>query len=497
MNTSFPANRLLQTLAVVEQRLGLHFPASRRTELANLLAKTVSEAAAQNVDWVGPLERGDMPDEVAQLLARHLTVGETYFFREPGTLDVLERQILPELVRQRADGSRQLRLWSAGCCTGEEPYTLAMILERLLPDIGGWDIHILATDLNQDFLDRAAQGVYRDWSFRQTLPGIKERFFRETRPGTYVLNPRTQARVTFARLNLAKDDYPSPRVDTGRMDVILCRNVLMYFSDRQAQAVMHRLHRSLTPSGWLAVSPTEHALRRTPGFRSVHFEGAFLYQKTNDADTPQASPTPAPTLFSPAPTSLLSPSLATSRQSPPAKPVPDTRPTPTIGPSPSGSDLALELFRQDRHEECELAIKQVLQTSPADPVALGLRARLIANRGQLADALHACDVALGVDKMNPSLHCLRARILEELGRQGEADAALRRVLYLEPSSIPAHFGLGNLALHQDKKAQARRSFTHVLDLLQGLQPDAELPDMDGLTAGRLSAVTRALINTAA
>jgi chemotaxis protein methyltransferase CheR len=500
MIPSFSSERLIQILAFIEQRLGLHFPASRRAEVENLLIEAASEVAGNGASptWMGKLEQGEISDDVLQALARRLTVGETYFFREPGVLDVLERTILPELICSRANGSRHLRLWSAGCCTGEEPYTLAMILERLLPDIDRWHVHILATDINQAFLERAVQGVYKDWSFRQIPPGIKDRFFRETPSGAHVINPRTKARVTFAQLNLANDVYPSAIHDTADMDVILCRNVLMYFSERQAQAAMDRLHRALTPSGWLVVSPTEHALRRMPGFRSVCFDNVFLYQKTTDADAPAElsslllNPVAFPVFGLP-----LQPSNFPSVLE--AKAVPMIWPAPriTAPPAPKIVDSALDLFRQGRHDECDLAIRQTLQTEPNHPVALGLRAHLAANRGQLVDALHACDIALGVDKMNPALHCLHARILVELGRQEEADAALRRVLYLEPTSIPAHFGLGNLALHQDKKAQARRSFGLVLTLLEGLQPGTELPDMDGLTAGRLTEVTRTLINTAA
>ncbi len=468
MNATSAAARFSQALALIEQRLGLHFPPSRQEELAKLLAEAAAEAGEADIaGWVNRLEQGGLPDRTLEVLAQRLTVGETYFFREPATLAVLENHLLPQLVRRRKKGSRHLRLWSAGCCTGEEPYTLAMMLERLLPDIDDWNIHILATDLNQEFLDRAALGVYKDWSFRQIPPGIKDRFFRTTEAGCHVLNPRTRARVTFVQLNLAKDVYPSPVHDTGNMDVILCRNVLMYFSERQAHAAMTRLHRSLTPSGWLAVSPTEHTARRLPGLRSTHFDGVFLYRKTNDSDdtaTPAASPSPHPV-----------PRLPVPRSKPPHANVSSVRSTsrPSIDADPAP------------------------QTLSADTTALASRALLAANRGQLADALQDCDESILLDKMNPSLHFLRARVLQELDRQEETEAALRRVLYLEPTSIPAHFALGNLALRQGKKAEARRSFAHVLTLLQASPPDAELPDMDGLTVGHLTEMIHTLTRAVA
>lgn len=459
-----PSELFTRALAAIEQRLGLHFPASRQAELLALLADSTSGMRPDEIAaWTDRLEHGEASDPVLQSLARRLTVGETYFFREPATLDVVENRILPELIRARAGGSRRLRLWSAGCCTGEEPYTLAMILERLLPDIDHWNILILATDINRDFLARAVEGVYTEWSFRQTRPDLKARFFRETAPGRHVLHPRVRARVTFTPLNLATDTYPSATHDTGNMDLILCRNVLMYFSERQAQGVMTRLHRSLLPGGWLAVSPTEHALRRTPGFRSTCIDGAFLYRKINDNDTPAPAPRAA--------------------VSPPA-PAPRRR---SATPSPRPSALP-----------ASPAPAVPLRAAPPTPaLSLAQRARHAADAGRLVEALQICDDALATDKMNPALHGLRARILEELGRADEAGDALRRVLYLDPDSIPAHFALGNLALRQHKPAQSRRSFAQVLALLRTLPPEAELPDMDGMTAGHLAEMIRLLARSVA
>jgi chemotaxis protein methyltransferase CheR len=123
-------------------------------------------------------------------LASHLTVGETYFFRDGNTFSALEERILPELLRERREAGRRLRIWCAGCCTGEEPYSIAMLLDRLLPDAEAWNITILGTDINPHFLRKAGDGVYGEWSFRDAPAWVRDRYFVRRRDGCHVLHPQ-------------------------------------------------------------------------------------------------------------------------------------------------------------------------------------------------------------------------------------------------------------------------------------------------------------------
>lgn len=171
MRRTLPSLLLSGLSDFVASRMGLHFPKERWRDLEREVT-----AAARDLDlpdaescahWL--LSR-TLTQSQTEILASHLTVGETYFFREKKSFEILEQHILPELLRSRRGAEQRLRIWSAGCCTGEEPYSVAMLLERLIPDPEAWHVTLLATDINPRFLRKAAEGVYSEWSFRETPP---------------------------------------------------------------------------------------------------------------------------------------------------------------------------------------------------------------------------------------------------------------------------------------------------------------------------------------
>src|SRR6266404_847539 len=264
----------------IAERMGLHFPSERRDDLRRGLTGAAGEFGFADVaacaEW---LLSASLTKAQMQMLASHLTVGETYFFREKKTFDVLAQSVLPELVRSRRNREQRLRIWSAACCTGEEPYSLAMLLDQVLPDLQDWHVTILATDINERFLQKAITGVYGEWSFREARALIKERYFQRTGDGRYSIVSEIRKRVTFAPLNLAEDVYPSLATDTNAMDVIFCRNVLMYFTLPQARKVIRNLRHTLVQDGWLAVSPSEGSQELFSRFLPVNFPGVILHQK--------------------------------------------------------------------------------------------------------------------------------------------------------------------------------------------------------------------------
>ncbi len=202
-------------------QMGLHFPRERWGDLDRGIAAAASEFGMADVEscikWLvsAPLTRNQV-----EVLASHLTVGETYFFREQRSFEVLEEHVLPELLRERGEAGSPLRIWSAGCCTGEEPYSIAMLLDRLIPDAAKRNITILATDINPRFVRKAAEGVYSEWSFRETPAQIQERYFTSRKDGRFEIKPHIRKMVTFSYLNLAGDVYPSLWNNTNAMDVI-------------------------------------------------------------------------------------------------------------------------------------------------------------------------------------------------------------------------------------------------------------------------------------
>jgi chemotaxis protein methyltransferase CheR len=425
---------LAQFSEFLAAHMGLHFPAERWSDLRRGILSAATEFGyTGETACVQGLMSAPLTRHQIEILAGNLTVGETYFFREKRTFEVLTERILPELIQSRRGGEQHLRFWSAACCTGEEAYSLAITLRRAMPDLKDWQVTILATDVNSRFLQKAAAGVFGEWSFRDAPAWLKEQCFQRVESGRYAILPEIRRMVQFEHLNLAEDSYPSLPTDTNAMDVIFCRNVLMYFAPAQVQRVIAQLHRCLVDGGWLALSATETAVDPCRQFTAVNLDGAILYRK---CERPP-SPVVAPAVWEiPAVPAVEPPRVATP------EPVPD--------------------------------------------------ARTLANQGRLTEALAAADQLVRAEKLNPVAHYLRAMIALELGALPEAAKALQRVVYLDPDFVIAHFALGNLSRSAGRRKDSEKHFTTVLHLLDRHDQDDILLESEGMTAGRLAEIVNSM-----
>src|SRR5690606_9927070 len=180
MSLVWPKTEYEQVVQLISTRVGLQFNDHRHKTLQTALDQLLVSGELANLpDLLARLETSENSDSLWQQIIQALTVGETYFYRNQAHVNALYQHVLPTLIEaRRKAGCRQLRIWSAGCATGEEPYTLAMILHDLIPDIDNWSISLLATDVNLDYLKRARAGYYRTPSFRGETPDWgQERWF--------------------------------------------------------------------------------------------------------------------------------------------------------------------------------------------------------------------------------------------------------------------------------------------------------------------------------
>jgi chemotaxis protein methyltransferase CheR len=483
---------LAQFSELVAGQMGLYFPHERWRDLERGVTAAAQEFGFRDAEsCIRDLIASPLSRDQIHVLASHLTVGETYFFREKRSLGILENEILPELIRSRRGGQQLLRLWSAGCCTGEEAYTLACLLSGLLPDPQDWHITILGTDINPRSLRKAMDGIYTRWSFRDNPPSLTERYFEAITDGRFVVRDRIKKMVTFSYLNLVEDSYPSLPTNTTAMDVILCRNVLMYFAPEVARRVVHKLYCSLMDGGWLIVSPTETSQALFSEFATVNFPGAFFYRK--GAARPAAARD-----FAVPHTQAEFPDLSEIKAVFPTKiqPVAAEPQSPTVQPqTPPHSvyDDALSLHEQGRYAEAEEKLTALLGQEPAATNAVALLARVYANQGKLAEALAWCEKAVAIDKLNPGHHYLRATVLQEQCILDEAIKSFKRALYLDDHFVLAHFALGNLARNSGKYREADKHLENALQLLREHGAAEVLPDSDGITAGRLAEVIASMM----
>jgi chemotaxis protein methyltransferase CheR len=483
--------------------MGLHIKDERLNELAHK-AVTISrdfgyDDPEECLLWLmsAPLSR-----EQSDILVRSLTIGETYFLRDPQSFGVLEKHVLPELIKTRRAGEKSLRIWSAGCSTGEEPYSIAILLSRMLPDPEEWNIMLLATDINPVALEKGRQGIYGNWSFRNAPPWLMD-YFRRRKDGRLEIAPQIRKMVRFSYLNLAEDTYPSLLNNTNAIDIIFCRNVMLYFSQELIEKVIGKFHHALQDDGWLFVSPTEVSCRSLDGFACKRFPGAFAYRKGDREEKESGLWTGVPELsVRPAAVSVMFPQALPKPEAafPPAVEMPppvagavaESRETETSF-SREGYQEAVALYDKGSYELAALKAKDTIVAGQGNADALELLAKSYANLGKLADARQCCEEAIKADKLRAHNHYLLSIILEEQGELDEAAAALKRVLYLDHDFVLAHFALGNMNRQAGKKKEAERNFGNALRILEKKDPSEVLNDAEGMTAGRLAEILRVMV----
>jgi chemotaxis protein methyltransferase CheR len=281
------------------------------------------------------------------------------------------------------------------------------------------------------------------------------------------------------------DAYPSLLNGTHAVDVIFCRNVLMYFTPEAMKKVVARLHRSLAPEGWLIVSPTETSCDLFSEFTAISFGDATLYQK------PAAGSRISVTLpavddetfgVQVAQGTVVPDELTTASNDVANQDAPGNQADPATS---SNYDQAVVAYEQGRFQDAEHALVAAISESPDVPSALLLLARVHANQRKLTTALTWCDKAIAADKMVASAYYLRSTILQEQGALPDALVALKQAVYVEPDFVLGHFTLGNIALKQRKLKESEKHFENALLLMARYGPEDFVPEAEGLSVGGL------------
>jgi chemotaxis protein methyltransferase CheR len=458
MDLALDKSELGELSDLVADRLGLAFGEDRWPDLLRGLRAAGAELGFEGANDGRRWLAGPLTARQVETLASHLTVSETYFFREPGSFAVLSREILPPLVARRASTTRSLRLWSAGCCTGEEAYSLAIACARGLPDLPTWRVSVLGTDINLKSLRKAETGVYGEWSFRNAPEWLRAPYFSPAPGKKFSVAPFVKSLVHFSYLNLAQDRYPSLHNETHALDVIFFRNVLMYFTPEHQARVAAALHRCLVDDGVLLVAPVEASSALFSMFKQERFGDVMVFRK---ATLPVQVPVAGQPTHTPAPVAHPPPAVAHTHAT-------AARPRP----------------RPAAIEAAQLAsAPRVVAPAGADALTL---ARRYANEGRLVEAAAACQNAIAADRSNPAAQFLHAVVCRELGRLDDAVAALGKVLYLDQDFILAHHTLGGLYRQLGKVRHSRRHLDIALQLLAARARDELVPESEGMTCGRLA-----------
>ncbi|MDD5366099.1 MAG: hypothetical protein PHR30_12225 [Gallionellaceae bacterium] len=369
-----------------------------------------------------------------EALVTLLTAGETYFFRDSGQHALLQETILPELLDRRK-ALRSLRIWCAACSTGEEVYSLAILLDELLADQSRWDILILGTDINHSAIERARIGRYSEWSFRNTTDERRQRFFARQQ-NTWVLNEAIRNRVTFFPGDLMADAFPAAPYFHD-MDLILCRNIFIYMVPQAVSHIADKLTETLTEGGILITGHGELYAHHLGKLRTRVYPESILYQKVS---TPYQAPAAPPPTEMPRPVAVAQPLAA------PVLP----KVVQAAAPAP--------------------AAKSPRETAASEM----LRAWQCANQGQQEKAEKICRELVAKDPLFADPHYLLALLAQERGDFETEKASIKKVIYLDSSFIAAYLDLGDLYIREGDAARARKMRITARDLLKGLPGDSQV-----------------------
>ena len=498
-------NDLQRFMTLIHDAAGLDFPETRRPDLERSLSHHAGGSEPNRLDAFYQRLRDPVEGPPAlKALITDLTVGETYFLRDRPQFEALEQRVLPQIL-ERHQTDRRLRLWSAACSTGEEAYSLAILLDRLLPDPANWSVQILATDINPRSLEIARVGIYGSWSFRHVPPLVQSVYFTQTDSRRYAILPRLKSWLRFEEFNLMDAETAWDRV--AGMDLILCRNVLIYFSEQAVRSVASRLWSSLVEGGWLVLAPSEMSSTVFTGFEPVNYPGTSLYRKldrTTRAVVPgQVHPTPfavggsawlgssPPAKLLPAPPSRDAlTSTWTVAPMPPSPPKPTTLTTNALAIPESFSSLEQFLASRPLSQALE-QLKLWCDQRPEDEALPYWTAKALANRHLLTEGREWIERVTRRFPLSARGHYVHGLILREQGEEDASASALRRCVFADPRFI-----LGQLAwADQNARMGHAKRVGLILDALDNLlrdQPaDQPVPEGDGLTIGQVRAMMAA------
>jgi chemotaxis protein methyltransferase CheR len=424
---------------------GLAYYAAKDAELARRLGRRLTGLGVR--DCAAYLDRLRNPGQGAtemDALVAEITIGETHFFRHREHFDALRDIVLPGLMARKAV-ERRLRIWCAGCADGAEPYSLSILLRRELGQVlVGWDVAILGTDINRQFLANARAGRFEEWSFRATPDDVRRACF-EQKGKHWVIAPEYRVGVSFQFHNLVANPFP-PLGEFSAFDLIICRNVMIYFSPELMRTVVSQFHNCLEPGGWLLVGPAEPNMAHFTLFQVVNAPGVTLYQR--------------PT---------FSASLQDEKQA---------------------EDVAAWFAEVEAEPKAELKFRpaaelRVAAMAPPMPSPSLAELRGFADRGEWANAVRCGKELAESEKLDALVHFHYALVLEQAGDFAQAEKSLRKAIYLNRQAPLAHYHLGLLLQSRGEPRGAARCFDNVLKVLASLADDVILPDGDGISVAEM------------
>jgi chemotaxis protein methyltransferase CheR len=489
---SFAEPELTALKSFLREHSGLHFSQHNHLILERGLLRRIQALRLKSLStYLRYLTATpDNYDEVNKLLGL-LTVGETSFFRYRSHREALLHFVLPRLIEENRTHGK-LRIWSAGCSTGEEPYSLAILLREHFPELIDWDVQILATDINKRALRQAREGIYGERSLRMMEDSLRKCYFQET-DGLFRLSGPIRRMVRFDYFNLQTDSFFAESKTIQGVDLMFCSNVLIYFELETIRRIVEKFSQVLSPKGFLFMGHAETMQNVSDRFLRHHQNNAFFYQCKEQAAAAkrlavETSPLPGRTASnaSSSPVPAQKKAAATAADSKRAVPLPTPK-KPHDDPEQLYRE-AVSAFDHEKFTDAAKLFEALLELQPTNPKALVGKGLLLANQGQYSDARICCARALRVDDLLPEAYLLRGLILDMEGLLERALVEYQKVLWLDSAFVMAHYLAAKAYGRLADAEKHLRSLRNTIRALQQTDDQTIIPFSGGLSRGVFLAI---------
>ena len=491
MRLTFSDEEFEQLRDLLGNAAGLVFDDSRRDALSFCVSERMRQTGIEDVAAYLSMLVQPSSEAERQALLDEVTIPETHFFRNPPQIQALRRHVLPQLLKDAGARGRKLTVWSAGCSTGEEPYTVAMLIRELLPLTSGWDVKISATDISRRGLAHAKAGRYGERSLVMTDPDDVSRFFTRDiagRDAAYVVRPEITELVEFRRHNLVTEGIP---FGPGEVDLVMCRNVTIYFDRATTRALVGRLHDSLRDGGYLFLGHAETLWQVSDAFNLVTLGDAFVYRRDDAADAGEAERrTVLPDRRSPGRSDRWGIERRSGRDrrgdaTPPPRGLVATIGRVLTTPIGPGASRQAPPKPDVPAPAAPPAVSVPVTTTQPEPAPVTEVRRALTD-GRYSDAVALAERMAEAQPLAPDAHYLHGLALTNLGRDAEALVELRKSIYLDSGFGFAHFLLAGALARLGESVAAVRSYRAAADVLRQMPPDIAADELGGRKASELA-----------
>lgn len=490
----------------IQKRTGIFFSETKFFTLEERIFSNFLDSQRSNFNDYILFISSNKGKRCLQKLISLLTTNETFFFRGRAHFDLLESYILPEIITQKDASSKTISIWSAGCSTGEEPYSIAILLKKLIYNTESWNIRITASDIDEDALNKAQKGEYTQWSFRGVpAPVIENCFIKEGE--NYKIKNEYKPLVHFTSNNLILDPPPLAGGYNKKFDLIICRNVTIYFDKETTMSLASKFYNALEKGGYLIIGHAEYSAKNYALFKTRGFPNAIIYQKEENKTDGSIYQNINIPLFSNDYNRKRSAAsgngvykrtyiketddfIKLTEVKKPAGLAPKIN-TSSFKPRNVSSEetkVFNEAMLYYHQKKYELAIDRFLRihnTNPSNARACWMLSHIAANRGYFDEAIAWANRCIQIDPLFKEPYYTLSLIHLAREEFKEAESKIKKTIYIDQNFILGYFMLGNIYILKQLPSQAKKYFKMASDMLVSKSTDEIIFQIENLTVGEL------------